>query len=259
MEMPELPGETPPRLRVEPCPTYYLRTARAYAFLFNCLDTTLNQEALSSLRGLTAEGERQTDLRIELAFMRELFYGLYLVSAEDIGMTLSFVPDEPVDRERCCKAAEDWLQSAFDDLDLAADTRVAVPIYVDPFRKRTRLWTTLGVRMAKLEVEFADVDRPRRLKPAQGEGDWQKAEAGRLGKSRYLIAGDEFAEIELDRVGTLSREELRAVCERFKTKEAIVNALTKRLPTAAERSSSGRHPPRPTTTTTTQTSGPCHR
>ena len=36
-----------------------------------------------------------------------------------------------------------------------------MPIYVDAFKKRTRLWVTLGVRLTKLEARFV---RPPRLK-----------------------------------------------------------------------------------------------
>ena len=33
--------------------------------------------------------------------MREFFYGLHLLSAEDIGMAPALRPDEPVDRAAC--------------------------------------------------------------------------------------------------------------------------------------------------------------
>ena len=75
-----------PRLRIEPCPSYYVRTARAYAFLANFLEAAVGKEELQSLHGLRKEGLREQDLRTELHGMRDLFYGLYLISAEDIGM-----------------------------------------------------------------------------------------------------------------------------------------------------------------------------
>jgi hypothetical protein len=110
----------------------------------------------------------------------------------------------------------------FRDEDLAADTRVAVPIFVDYDRKVTRLWMTLGVRLAKLEARYA---RPPHLKPAKGSGDWQAVEEFRLAEANYLIPVDEFAEVELPGLKVLTREELRAVCDREKTKEAILQAL----------------------------------
>ena len=230
------PAEVRPRLRVEPCPSYYLRTARAYAFLANFLESSVGKEGLQALRGLKQGGEREQNLYDELHFMRDLFYGLYLVSTEDIGMKPAFAKDEAVDQERCYKLAEEWLARAFDDPDLAADTRVSIPIYADPNRGTTRLWMTVGVRLAKLEASYA---RPPHIKPRPGAeptagedpaqpkpaAEWQEVEAFRTAKVVYLIPVDEFAEVELRGLRVLTREELRAICDREKTKAAILNAL----------------------------------
>ena len=45
-------GEVSPRLRIEPCATFYLRTARAYAFLQNFLRSTVGRQRLENLHGL---------------------------------------------------------------------------------------------------------------------------------------------------------------------------------------------------------------
>jgi len=211
-----------PRLRVEPGPTYYLRTARAYAFLTNFLESSVGKEGLQKLHGLKKDGEREPDLYTELTRMRDLFYGLYLVSAEDIGLKPAFEADEEVDQEHCYKLAGDWLPKALADPDLTADTRVAVPIYADG--SVTRMWATLGVRLAKLEAGYA---RPPSLKPAQGEGTWKTAEPHQLQNAYYLIPVDEFVEVELKGNRVLTREELRAICDREKTKEAILEELRK--------------------------------
>jgi hypothetical protein len=213
-----------PRLRVEPCPSYFLRTARAYAFLANFLEAALGKETLQSLHGLKQGGERGPDLHGELLQMRDLFYGLYLLSSEDIGMKPELAKDENVDPAHCSQLAENWLPKAFADPDLAIDTRVSIPIYVDPNRQVTRLWATLGVRLAKLDVRYA---RPPHLKPANGSLEWQPADEHKLKPADYLIPVDEFAEIELRGLHTLTRDELRAVCDREKTKEAILAALRK--------------------------------
>jgi hypothetical protein len=47
----------------------------------------------------------------------------------------------------------------------------------------------------------------------------------RLAPAEYLIAVDEFAEVELSGLHVLDREELRAVCDHEKTKDAILAAL----------------------------------
>src|SRR3954462_13606046 len=98
----------------------------------------MGADALKTLHGLREGGVREQDLDTELGLMRELFYGLYLLSCEDIGLKPSLQVDEPVDRTRCERFAADWLAHALKDADLGADTRVSVPIVVDPARQVTR-------------------------------------------------------------------------------------------------------------------------
>jgi hypothetical protein len=218
------PDYIEPRLRVEPCPSYYLRTARGYAFLNNFLESAVGEEGLKSIHGLRKGSERAPDLQAELKFMRELFYGLYLLSAEDIGLEPALLEGETVDRGACEKTATEWLAKIWDDPDLAVDTRVAVPIYVDPIRNVTRLWMTIGVRMTKLSASYA---RGPRMKPMKGDGDWEVISVFKLRGADYLIPVDEFAEVELKGLRVLNREELRAVCDAQKTKQAIIQALQK--------------------------------
>lgn len=152
-------------------------------------------------------------LREELVWMRDLFFGLYLVSAEDIGLK----PEEPVD-DRCRDLAIEWLKTAVSDPDLAVDTRVSTPIYQD-FNK-TRLWATLGVRLAKLEASYATAPS---LKRTNGSGEWQPAPG--LGTADYLIPVDEFAEVELAGKRVLTRAELRTVCDLHKARAEILGAI----------------------------------
>jgi hypothetical protein len=220
----ELPKKVSPRLRVEPCPSYYVRTARAYSFLFNFLESAIGKEGLQSIHGLREGKPQAIDLHAELVRQRDLFYGLYLVSCEDIGLKPAFLKDEHVDQEGCYKLACDWLPTALDDPDMTRDTRVAVPIYHDPVRKVTRLWTTMGVRLAHLEASYV---HPPHLKPEDG-GDWRPVESHRLGESKYLICVDEFAEVEIRGLQPLTREEFRKVCDRHRNKDAIITALKRR-------------------------------
>ena len=213
-----------PRLRVEPCPSYYLRTARSYAFLANFLESTVGEEALKSLHGLREKGLREGDLDAEVKFMRALFYGFYLLSAEDIGMKPEFLADEAVDRDLCEKTATEWLGKFKDDPDLAVDTRVAVPVSYDAARNTTRIWVTLGVRLTKLDVDYMIAPR---IRPQSGEGEWAEVEAHLLRTASSLIAVDEFAEVEIPRGQVYNRVELRAICDAHKTRAAILGALKK--------------------------------
>jgi hypothetical protein len=214
-----------PRLRVEPCPSFYLRTARSYSFLQTFLMASLGEEVLQQLHGLRKEGERPDDLATELSAQRDLFYGLYLVSCDDIGLSPALRNDEVAEPDRCYDAAIAWLKGVSDrkDPDLAADTRVAVPIYVDPFRKTTRLWVTVGVRLTRLETSYV---RPPRIKPANDTGDWKTVAGHMLRDSNYLIAVDEFAEVEIPTLSPPTREELRKLCDAQQTKEKIIAALS---------------------------------
>jgi hypothetical protein len=210
-----------PRLRVEPCPTFYLRTARAYAFLGNFLEASVGREALCTLHGLRQQGPREADLDTELHAMCDRFYGLYLVSAEDLGLKPAFAEGEAVDEERCYQLAVDWLAALDRERDLAADTRVIVPVYADAVRGRTRAWATLGVRLAKLTARY---EVPPSLQGTP-DGPWTSVPAHQLEDARYLIAVDEFAEVELKGMHVLSREEFRALCNKHKTRQAILAAL----------------------------------
>jgi len=211
-----------PRLRVEPCPSYYVRTARSYAFLVNFLTATLGEQTLKAIHGLRQAGAQQDDLATELAAQCDRFYGLYLISCEDIGHKPALNDGEVADPEACYLAAGEWLARIADEVDLAEDTRVAVPIYVDPFKGTTRLWVTLGVRLTKLEARFV---RAPRLKPAEGDADWKEVEGWKLHAANHVIPVDEFAEVEVPTLAPPNREELRSLCDEHKTKEKIVEAL----------------------------------
>jgi hypothetical protein len=223
-KMPLGRSEVRPRLRVEPCATFYLRTARAYAFLQNFLLTTVGNERLAKLHGRRQKGERESNLADELEAIRLRSYGFYLLACEDIGMKPELLKDEPVDQAAAGRAASEWLAKMEANPDLACDTRVSVPIYLDPINNKTRLWATLGVRLARLEASYA---RSPQVRPKDGGGQWREVEFYQLGKSHYLIPVDEFAEITLSGSASLTRDELRAACDRHKIKEAIAEALSK--------------------------------
>jgi len=212
-----------PRLRIEPCPTFYLRAARAYAFLKNFLTATVGQERLAKLHGLRESGPRGVALSEELDQMRDRFYGFYLISCEDIGMAPDLIADEHVDTAAAEKTAIQWLSDSQHDPDLALDTRVAVPIYIDYQNGKTRLWATLGVRLAPLEAHYA---APPKVRVAGSSNPWQDVKPETLRPASYVIPVDEFAEFELDDSRVLNRDELRTLCDKYKTKEEILKALS---------------------------------
>ena len=208
-----------PRLRIEPCPSYYLRTARAYGFLKSFLDSEISRSELAKLHGLRGREVRTTDLAAEIESMRYLFYGFYLVSCEDIGLKPALSKEETPDPKTCRGLALAWIQNWKTDSDLAVDTRASIPIYTDRGRNITQLWASLGVRLGKLETSYAHPPSSR----FKSEDIWIEGSSGP--PVDYLIPIDEFAEVELPGDRVLTRDELRATCNRHKTKEAIVKAL----------------------------------
>lgn len=219
------PEEVKPRLRIEPCATYFLRTARAYEFVRNFLTAAVGETQLAELRGLRRGGERDLALPAELGQIRDRFYGLYLIACEDIGLRPEFLEDESVDREAALKTATEWLENIGTDADLGCDTRVSVPIFVSVLRGKTRLWATLGVRLAKLDASYA---RPPKIRPADEPGEWEEPRTYQLGESSYVIPVDEFAEIEIVGLDALTRDELRDICDRNKSKDDILRAIEQR-------------------------------
>ena len=221
--MPPQRGEVKPRLRIEPLATFYLRTARAYAFLEGFLESALGADRLAGLHGMKKDGRRTLALADELADMKVRFYGFYLIACEDIGLRPQFLPGEAVDQSAAVANATTWLDGMADDEDLGRDTRVSVPIYIGEMTG-TRLWATLGVRLARLEATYV---RPPSMRPTSG-GEWQQVDPFMLDTSSYLIAVDEFAELTLKGAQVLTRDELRAICDEHETKERIIEAVSRR-------------------------------
>jgi hypothetical protein len=211
-----------PRLRIEPCATFYLRSARAYAFLQNFLSAVVGEQRLARLHGLKQDGERPSTLDAELNAVRSRFYGFYLIACEDIGMKPQLLDGELSEQHAAKQAALDWLDKLPDNADLRCDTRVSVPIFVDQLQHKTRIWATLGVRLARLEASYA---LPPCVRPKSGTSKWTEVESYKLSHSDYVIPVDEFAEIELAGSSALTREELRDACDRYKTKDEIVRGL----------------------------------
>lgn len=214
-----------PRLRVEPNPTYFLRMARSYSFLQTFLVGSV--ENLNAMVGHTRDGLRDMPLGDELESMRMLLYGLYFVSCEDIGLQPTTLENELGYEPVYVKAlALKWLEDWQTDPDLAADTRVGVPIFNSVATGITRFWCTLGVRPIKLTARYETQPswRPKPVQDAEPE-EWRKVPHYQLEQAQWVILGDEFAEIQLKGTPTITRKELRDICDAHKTKSEIIKAF----------------------------------
>lgn len=220
---PDPPPKLAPSLRLEPNATYYLRTARSYAFLQAFLTAAVGETSLNQLHGLRESGPRPLSLGDELEQQRLKFYGFYLLSMEDIGLPADLLDDELANVPEARRLAMEWLTNFRTDPDLAVDTRVIVPVAVNPAEQRTQLWATVGVRLARLEVEFDGGHLPS-IRPQGSTTPWKKFE-GEIETTTYLIPVDEFVTIEISSLNCPTREQFRNICNGSTSTAEIIEKL----------------------------------
>jgi len=76
-----------PDLRTEPLASYYLRRARSHLFVRDMLTDTFGREGWAAEPRLTAGGPINVPLAEELQMILDLFYGAYLWTCRDIGLS----------------------------------------------------------------------------------------------------------------------------------------------------------------------------
>jgi hypothetical protein len=214
-----------PNISVEPVATYYLRRADAYRFVRELLESTFGQAALKQAYRLTASGTVSTPLFEELQNMESLFYGTYLIVAEEIGMDsdVRFRERDQHLNEADKAFAREWLRMAPRDADAETDNRMMVPVFYDIERKETKVWVFLGYAVKQLSISFTQ--EPQLLNIINAQGNPVEATILFSGEQKPLIY-PVSAEVYVDKL--LDRNEFQALCDRYKTPSAIVNAL-KRL------------------------------
>jgi hypothetical protein len=215
-----------PKLVVEPFPTYYLRTARAYRFLQGVLDAALGPEFLVGTARLLEDGSRaEVPLAQELTDKQRLLYGLHLLSADSIGMAPELADDEalafPLDEARTAALA--WLQNVDTDQDVMRDPRVSLPVATESDLETGQdyaiYWAVVGVKVLHLHASFPETHRPE-VAPEPGcvQKGWAPFEPHLLVEQTIQVRR------RTDRA-PLSREEFRALCDQYDTAEAIAEAF----------------------------------
>ena len=249
IKFPPLAGR--PLLNLEPAPTVYLRTARAYRNLGNSLRDLL-------LRRPDSGSDQLSWLLTEIDSARQRYFALHCLSCNDLGQPIGINPAEldelelssavPPDAEflaSCCVAhdprfseeqqqrigtlcstAADWLVSvgSLDQAEaafLSYDPRVSVPASIRD--DVVHNWSVIGVRLLLLETSFSTVPQAW---PAdaqlQAELDRHFAE-----QRRSLIPVYEYA--GFDTRAPISREQFRNWCDQSRSKEEfmlVVNAYS---------------------------------
>jgi hypothetical protein len=212
-----------PKLLVEPFPTFYLRTARAYRFLENILNVVLGPQFLQTTSRMLENGSRSSlPLGEELVAKQRLLYGLHAVSADSIGMAPELASDEldvfPLEAARA--AARSWLDNVGDDPDIARDPRVSLPVALDD--GYATYWAVVGVKVLHLEASFPDSRRPEVLSATP----YGCVQAGWKMFEPYLLIEQTIQVRRRADRPPLTREEFRALCDTHETAEAIAEAFT---------------------------------
>jgi len=216
-----------PKLVVEPFPTFYLRTARAYRFVQGMLEAVLGSEFLSSTSRVLEDGDRHDpSLNDELYQIITLLYGLHLRAAESIGMAPGLSDEETAeyDLDSARERAEEWLAGWRADVDVNRDPRVIVPVAIseDPGSGQSVVshWAVVGIRVVRVHASFPETHRPEVV---QVPGDcihrgWKNYEP-------YLLI-EAFAEVtRRSSLPPLDRDEFRAICDQHDDLAGIVSAL----------------------------------
>jgi hypothetical protein len=214
------PIDVYPVLPVEPFPTFYLRTARAYAFVRSLLTSVLGPGFLSTAhRVLEGGGAGSMPLQDELTDKITLLYGLHVLSAASIGMRPGLTSDEATAFPPAADAtrAQAWLDGWHSDADVVRDPRVIVPIDRDPVAGTTRYWAVIGTTVVKIAASFYPGFEPKVVSGC--------AVRSFVDTEPYLLTGDTVEVTRPASASPLTRDEFRALCNRAQTHDAIVQAL----------------------------------
>jgi hypothetical protein len=195
-----------PRLTVEPLVTHYQRRADSYRFVRAVLAETFGEAALGEMHGLRHGVPIAQPLGMELAAMIHLYDGAAASAMRELGVATSW----------SARTFEQWRKAAHDP-DVDDDAREMVAESAADERGLTRVRMMLGWEQAWLHTSFA---RPPQVEVLDARGS--KGEVAPRDAS-YPLAMPVTVVAHVPRV--LEPDEFRAVCDRYRTKEAIVAAL----------------------------------
>jgi len=221
---PPTPVDVYPKFPLEPFPSFYLRTARAYRFLETVLGAVLGEDFLAHTNRMTEDGSATLQpLGEELADIGRLMYGLYIVSARSVGLNWSehLLADElsPEDFTTATNRADTWLETWKENVDVQRDPRVIVP--VGQLQTGEILyWAVLGVKVYRINAQFVEGYEPS-AEPISGF-----CELRDYVDHNYLLLVEEMQEVRMgEEVAPLTREEFRQLCDQHDNASDIVAAL----------------------------------
>ena len=211
-----------PQLSQEPLATFYLRRALAYRFVRGVLLEFFGEIGLAGMKRVTAAGPVNLTLDRELRAMESLFYGAYLNSAHELGMTPEAQKDLGLGAPKSLALYRGWNPN--EDPDVSRDMRCMVPVFYDLEREKSKVWVVLGVATRPLSVRYAA--RPR----LEAVVDVKTGKPVDLAKvdlqfesAHFTVAYPVMAEVYVSKI--LNRKEFRELCDKHKTQEAILSHL----------------------------------
>ncbi|MCP3105417.1 hypothetical protein LZ198_41800 [Myxococcus sp. K15C18031901] len=204
-----------PRLTVEPLAEAYLRRAESYRFVRSLLTRTVGAQALSSVGRETPEGPSLEDsLFGELVWMEQLFRGAHAIAREELGFEA--VPEALLPAATLTRR---WLRSWTQDPDLQRDSRMVVPLFFDPVRRKTKALAVLGFQATAVHASFL-AEPEVRLHPHPGP---RRESEVLFTPSSHVTVRPVCVEVYVSQVP--DRESFRALCEQHGGPEAIARAL----------------------------------
>lgn len=222
-----LPADPPlyiaPSLTIEPLATSYRRRALAYRFVHESLLELIGNDCLLQMNRVTEKGPVSKNLADELNQMEALFWGAYLVSMQELGLSSIFEPVSTrypkLDEDFCLKHFRSWKNHVLDDDDVAQDSRMMVPIFYDLGRKQVKVWVFLGWSEAWIEASFAK-EPTIDVRDETGKKHRRRIEFGR---NLFRAAQPVMAELYVSEL--MDRPKFRDHCDRHKTVAAILKNL----------------------------------
>jgi hypothetical protein len=209
-----------PKFRVEPVPGFYIRTARAYNYMTKAAFAILGPQAVRQVKRILPDGtESDKPLFDELRAIQRLFYGLYIVTCEDLGTPPTFEAGDEVEKEVCRAEAIEWLAHAFDSKEASNDHRFISPMIDrrDSEKKQgdvlVMTWANCGYQLSKMTSSFVP-ERGPQIRANKEGAIWGSPSSSELGESKYLLPVLRFRMMELVNRGSLPSNEFQEICDK---------------------------------------------
>jgi hypothetical protein len=210
-----------PELSAEPLATYYYRRAAGYSFIRKVLSEYFGENDLSKMHRWREHRQSEKSLLLELKEMEELFYGAYLSSSHDLGITDAALLKlgQRIPSQAAIREFRLFVKNIKTDPDVFVDGRMMVPLYYDPQQRLTKVLVFLGWAENDLSVSFK---APPEVTKISTKGKMKPEII--FESSSYPALFPVAKEIFVDKI--LDRNEFRKLCDENKNEMTrVLHAL----------------------------------